>query len=1068
MKLSEVSISRPVLATVMSLTVLLFGVLCFTFLPVREYPDIDSPVVTVSTVYRGASAQVVETEITDLLEEQLSTIEGVKTMSSSSQEQVSDITIEFNLKRNIEDAANDVRDRVARVRGQLPLTADDPVVSKQDVNAQPIIWLSLNGARYNLLELTDVARNLLSERVQRVEGVGAVIIGAGRNYAMRIWIDPDRLAAHQLTVSDVENALRAENAEIPSGRVEGHGREFSVRTRGDLNKPEEFAAIVVADQGGNPVRLSDVATVEVGAADDRSSARYNGIPSIGLGIVKQQKASTVEVAQRVHAALNDLRRDLPAGMNLETAYDSSTFIQDSIHEVIVSLFVAFLLVIVVIFLFLGSLRATLIPVVAIPISIIGTFTVDYILGFSINILTLLALVLAIGLVVDDAIVMLENIHRHMEMGKPRMRAAVDGAREIGFAILATTITLVAVFVPVAFLTGRVGRLFNEFGIAVAASVLISGFVALTLTPMLCSRILRAERHPRAGEPHGVDGAAIAAGGGGPRAALDRFFQSLNQGYERLLRGAFRHRWAVLLSTGVSAALIAVLFLVLPKELSPTEDRGLIFNILFAPEGATLDYTDRYLRQAEAIYKNVPEVAAQFSAVGLSGGGPGRVTDAFMFVRLKPQHERRRSQQEVVSAVFPQMLSIPGVFAIPINPPGLGGSFGRPVKFVLKADSYDALQRGMGTMLGEAQKLGYLLNMDTDLKLNKPQLEVEIDRDRAAAQNVSVDDIGNTLQTLLGGRRVTYFKLGNRQYDVVLQVPPRDRASPSVIDGIYVRGRGGLVQLANVVNVHERVSPRELNHFNRVRSATLNANLAPGVTIGRATLDLQATAQRALPPGILTELDGEMREYAESSGGLYFLFLVALLFIYLVLAAQFESFVHPLTILLSVPLAVVGALITLFTFRMSLNIYSQVGLIMLIGLVTKNGILIVEYANQRRRLAAERGEHEDVVEAVIAAARIRLRPILMTTLATVFGIMPIALGLGAGAEARKPLGMAVVGGMLVSTALTLIVVPVFYTLLARYAGDPERSRIERFAEGGGEGSGAEPSPAPAHGPVVDPA
>jgi len=510
--------------------------------------------------------------------------------------------------------------------------------------------------------------------------------------------------------------------------------------------------------------------------------------------------------------------------------------------------------------------------------------------------------------------------------------------------------------------------------------------------------------------------------------------------------------------------------VLPKELSPTEDRGLIFNILFAPEGATLEYTDRYLRQAEAVYQGVPEVGGMFSAVGLSGGGPGRVTDAFMFVRLKPQNERKRSQQQIVQSVFPRMMSIPGVLAIPINPPGLGGSFGRPIAFVLKAESYDDLQRAMGIMLAEAQKLGYLVNMDTDLKLNKPQLEVEIDRDRAAAQGVSVDDIGNTLQTLLGGRRATYFKLGNRQYDVVLQVPPRDRASPQVIDGIYVRGRTGLVQLGNVVNVHERVSPRELNHFSRVRSATLEANLAPGITIGQATRDLQAVARRVLPPGITTELSGEMREYAESSGGLYFLFLVALVFIYLVLAAQFESFVHPLTILLSVPLAVLGALVTLFAFRMSLNIYSQIGLIMLIGLVTKNAILIVEYANQRRRAAVERGEPDDVVDAVIQAASIRLRPILMTTLATVFGILPIAIGLGVGAEARKPLGMAVVGGMIVSTALTLLVVPVFYTLLARFAGDPARSRIEKFAagEGGGPDTDDEPRPATLPHPAGEPA
>ena len=1054
MKISEVSIQRPVLATVMSLTILLFGALCFTFLPVREYPDIDSPVVAVTTVYRGASAQVVENEITDVLEEQISTIEGIKTMTSSSQEQVSRITVEFNLRRNVEEAANDVRDRVARVRGALPRTVDDPVVAKQDVNAQPIMWISLNGSRYDLLELSDVARNVLSERIQRLDGVGAVIVGAARTYAMRVWVDPQRLAAHGLTVNDIERALTAENAEIPSGRVEGHGREFSVRTRGDLNRPEEFGAIVISDQNGGVVRLSDVATVEIGAEDDRSAARFNGIPSVGLGVIKQQKASTVEVANNVRAAFADLRAQLPAGMNLEVAFDSSVFIEESMREVWISLGIAFFLVILVIFIFLGSLRATLIPAVAIPVSVIGTFTITYFLGFSLNILTLLALVLAIGLVVDDAIVMLENIHRHMEMGKSRMQAAFDGAKEIGFAILATTIALVAVFVPVAFLTGRVGRLFNEFGIAVAVSVLISGFVALTLTPMLCSRLLR--RHSfgtggstpePAGTPHGATaGVPIRRvapeeheRASGARSAFDRFFHALHEQYERAVRWSLTHRRPVLIGSFLMLGLIAVFFRILPKELVPTEDRGLIFSIIFAPEGATLEYTDRYLKQAEKVFQGMPEVASMFTAVGLSGGGPGRVTDGFMFVRLKPKSERKRSQQQIVQAAFPQMLSIPGVLAIPVNPPGLGGSFGRPVKFVLQADSYDELQRGMGALMQESQKLGYLINMDTDLKLNKPQLDIDIDRDRAAALGVSVTDIGSTLQSLLGGSKVTNFKLGNEQYDVILQVPTRARSSPSIIDDIYIRGSRGLVQLASVVKVNERVSPRELNHFNRVRSATLNANLAPGVTIGQATNDLRAAARRVLPAGVRTDLDGEMREYAESSGGLYFLFIIALVFIYLVLAAQFESFIHPLTILFSVPLAVLGALLTLWIFRMSLNIYSQIGLIMLIGLVTKNAILIVEYANQRRRGAA--GEPpQPLVEAVVGAARIRLRPILMTTLATVFGILPIALGLGAGAESRKPLGAAVVGGMLFSTALTLLLVPVIYTVLARFADRPERERV----------------------------
>jgi len=635
-----------------------------------------------------------------------------------------------------------------------------------------------------------------------------------------------------------------------------------------------------------------------------------------------------------------------------------------------------------------------------------------------------------------------------------MRAAVDGAREIGFAILATTVALVAVFVPVAFLTGRIGRLFNEFGIAVAVSVMISGFVALTLTPMLCSRLLRKVSTGAMGhEEETLAPGTMASGKGtaaepepvtGWRAGFDRFFHALHASYERLLRGALAHRRGVMVGALALVAVIAVLFRFLPQELVPVEDRGLVFNIVLAPEGSTLDYTDRYMRQAEAVYAQIPEVAAYFTAVGLGFGGPGRVTDGFMFVRLKPYGERKRSQQQIVQAVFPRMMEIPGVLAIPINPPSLGGGFGRPLQFVLQAESYDDLQRDMGVLMMEAQKLGYLINMDTDLKLNKPQLEIDIDRDRAAELGVSVSDIGNTLQTLLGGREVTRFKRGNKQYEVMLQVQPRDRSAPSVIDGLYLRGSQGLVQMASVVRVKEEVAPKELNHFNRVRAATLTANLAPGVTIGRAIADLKAIARRTLPPATRTDLAGESREFSESSGGLNFLFVIALVFIFLVLAGQFESFIHPLTILFSVPLAVFGALLTLFVFRMTINIYSQIGLIMLIGLVTKNAILIVEYANQRRA----RGE--PLIEAVVNASRIRLRPILMTTLTTILGVMPIALGLGAGAESRKPLGMAVVGGLLFSMLLTLVMVPVVYVLLARFA--PARARepeaaLEPLAGGG---------------------
>jgi multidrug efflux pump len=1016
MKLSEISIQRPVLATVMSLVIIIFGVVAFTQLPVREYPDIDPPIVSVTTFYRGASPNVIETEITDILEEQLSTIEGVKTITSSSQEQGSVITITFELARDVDQAANDVRDRVASVRGLLPREADDPIIQKIDVNAQPIMWLAVISDRHTNLELTDAAERLLKERLLRLPGVGSIFMGGERRYAMRVWLDSQRMAARGLAPQDIENAIRRENAEIPAGRVEGESREFTVRTRGDLATPEEFAAIIVKQTGDELVRLGDVAEVSLGAQDERTAVRWNAKPTTGLGIVKQTRASTLQVAQTVIDALSELEKILPEGMQIDVAYNSATFIQHSIDEVANTILIASGLVILVIVAFLKSFRATLIPTFAIPISIVGTFAVAYFLGYTINILTLLALVLAIGLVVDDAIVMLENIYRHMEMGKTRWQASIDGAKEIGFAVLATTIALVAVFVPLAFLTGNIGRLFNEFGVSVAVAVLISGFVALTLTPMLCSRMLKPLHH---------------TGTGWASRKFDAFFEWLERTYNKIVRGALRHRIVIV---GVAVLLIAVsvvLFKFLPSELVPTEDRGVGFGIVIAPEGATLEYTDRYMRQVEQIMLSRPETDGVFTATGVGFGGPGRVTNGFVFMGLKPEDQREKSQQEIVQELFPQLFSIPGVLAFVLNPPSLGADFNfTPVAYVLQADTYEELQSAAGTMMAQASQLGYLINLDSDLRLNKPQLEIAIDRERAAGLGVSVTDIGSTLETFLGGRVVTNFKRGGKQYDVIVQLKPTDRATPNTIDGIYLRGANGLatpvwVQLANVVNVKETVAPKELNHFNRVRSTTITASMVPGVSLGQALNDLDRIADTSLPPTIKRDLTGQSREFRESSSALYFLFAFAVVFIYLVLAAQFESFVHPLTILLSVPLAIAGALAALFAFGQTMNIYSQIGLIMLIGLVAKNAILIVEFANQLR----ERGQ--PLFDAVAEAATIRLRPILMTSFSTVFGILPIAIGLGAGAEARRPLGIAVVGGMLLSTFLTLVVVPVVYTLLARF-------------------------------------
>jgi len=1010
MKLSNISIHRPVFATVMSLTIILFGIISFTRLPVREYPDIDPPIISVTSLYRGASSSVVETEITDVLEEQFATLEGVKTISSSSREGGSVITIEFELNRDVNEAANDVRDRVSRIRGTLPQEIDDPVISKVDANAQPIMWLALSSETHPTLELSDFAERVMKEKIQRLPGVGSVYIGGERRYAMRVWLDPLRMASRKITVPEVETAVRNENAEIPGGRVEGDLREFSVRTRGELDKPGEFGAIIVSQKGDDVVRLRDIADVDIGAENERTVARWKGKPAVGLGIVKQSKANTVDVANEIHAALPQLAELLPQGVILEVAFDSSEFIKDSISEVQQTLLIALALVVLVVLAFLKSFRATVIPTLAIPISIIGTLTAIYFFGFTINILTLLGFVLAIGLVVDDAIVMLENIYRHMEMGKTRWQAAIDGSKEIGFAIVSTTIALVAVFVPLAFLTGNVGRLFNEFGVAVAVAVLISGFVALTLTPMLSSQILR--------PLHGT-------GEGWASRSFDAFFEKLNDIYNRLLRWSLGHRLIVI---GSGAALLIVAFLIfrmLPAELVPTEDRGVAFGIVIAPEGATLEYTDHYMRQIEKRLLALPELKGLFTATGLSGGGPGSVTNSFMFLNLRPRGEREKSQQQIVQELFPQLMAIPGVLAFVINPPSLGARFNSsPVEYVLQADSYDELNLAVMNMIGEASKLGYLINLDSDLRLNKPQLDINIDRERASGLGLSVSEIGSTLETLLGGRTVTNFKRGTKQYDVILQMRPASRSTPDVIRNIYLQGSSGLVQLANVIKVEKTVAPKELNHYNRLRAATITASLAPGANLGKALDDLDAIARVKLPSNIKHEYAGQSLEYKTSSSALYFMFLLAVVFIYLVLAAQFESFVHPFTILLSVPLAVFGALLTLFIFGQSLNIYSQIGLIMLIGLVTKNSILIVEFANQQRARGLA------LIEAVVEAATIRLRPILMTSFATIFGILPIAIGLGAGAESRRPLGLVVVGGMFFSTFLTLVIVPVVYAMLAR--------------------------------------
>jgi multidrug efflux pump len=1005
MKISDLSIRRPVLASMLSLALVLFGGIGYTQLSVREFPDVDPPVISVSTFLPGANPQVVESAVTDILEEELSTVQGIRTLTSSSAEQFSNITIEFNLERKVEDAAQDVRDKVSRVRGRLPQDIEEPVIAKQEADAAPIMWLALSGANYDLLQLSDIADRIVKNRLQSAPGVGNIIIGGERRYSMRVWLSASELAARGLTVQDVEEAIRSRNVEIPAGRIESNRREFTVRSLGELKTPEEFSELVVSSGSGQMVKLKDLGRVELGPEEERGALRYRGSPSVGVGVVRQSKANLLSVAQTVKDALPAIREALPPGVQIIPAYDQSIFVERSIQEAEETLLIAALLVVFIIFIFLRNFRATIIPAFAIPASIISTFAVMYFLGFSINNLTLLALTLAIGIVVDDAIIVLENAYRHQEeLHEDPETAAINGTREIAFAVIATTISLVAVFTPLAFLKGNTGRLFNEFGIAVAGSVLISGFVALTLTPMLCAKILRVPQR------HGV-----------LYQALERGFNGLAAGYARTLRWAIQHRLVVVAVTLGMIVLAGGIFRSLKREFVPPEDRGFFFTFIIAPEGSTLEYTDGYVRQAEQIFAKVPEIEHYFSITGAFFGSPSR---GGVFSRLSDWSKRDRTVEDIIAEVSPQLFGIPGIFAFPSNPPAFGG-FGNPVQFVIQHPDFAQLQLASDTVLQRARQVKGLVNVDTDLRVNKPQLTVSFDRDRAEDLGVPVRDVASALQTLLGGREVTTFTRNNKLYDVIVQLRRQERATPADMSGIYLRGRDGkLVQLEALASVAEGVGPRQLNHFNRVRSATITASLAPGFTLGEAIDSLRAISREVLPRGSATALAGESRELEESGSSLYFAFVLALLVVFMVLASQFESLIHPFTVLLAVPLAVFGALLTLWIFNSTINLYSQIGMILLIGLVTKNSILIVEYTNQLK----ERGL--DTAAAVLEAGRIRFRPILMTSVSTIMGALPIALGLGAGSTSRRPLGYAIVGGILFSTILTLYVVPVVYLLMDR--------------------------------------
>jgi multidrug efflux pump len=1042
MVLSDVSIKRPVFATVISLMLTVLGLFAAMRMPIREYPRIDPPIIQIVTTYTGASAPVVDSQITEILEAAVAGIEGIKVITSFSRDERSVITLEFRLTRDVDAAANDVRDKVARALTRLPEQAETPIVQKVDGDSRPILWIALASDRYSPLDLTDLAQRRIVDRLAIVEGVAQVLIQGERRFSMRIWLDRQALAARNLTVQDVEDAIRRENVELPGGRIESEQRELTVRTDTRMSRPEQFREMVISrGAGGAQILLGEVARIEVGAADTRGGYRIGGRPAIGLGVLRQSTANTLSVANGVKEELERIRPSLPEGVDVVVGYDESLFISQSIYEVEHALFIALASVIGVIFLFLRSVRATIIPALAIPVSIIASFIAMAAFGFSINVLTLLGLVLAIGLVVDDAIVVLENIHRRVEEGEPVLLASLFGAREIAFAVIATTLVLVAVFVPLSFMGGNTGRLFTEFGLALAASVLFSGLIALTLTPMMCSKLLKAHE----GETWLVR-------------VTEPFFLGMNNALRWTLDRALRAPLLVIGGATVLCTVAAALYAVIPKEFAPTEDRGVVIIPTTGPEGASFTYTMEHVTQIERLlqrYVDNGEAVAVFSTVG-GFQRPAIGNVANIFIRLAPWHQRQRSQQTIAAEVFPEIAAIPGVRGFALNPPSLGQrGFQPPVQFVLGGPDYDTLIQWRDRFLERARENPRLLNLDHNFKETKPEVRVEIDRRKAADLGISIAAVGRTIETMMGSREVTTYVVGGQEYKVLLQAPNEARLSPYDLQNVFVRtASGGLVPLSNVVTLSERARAQTLSREDRVRAITITASLAPGYSLGDALDFLDRTAREVLPPDARISYRGQSLEFRESSGALYVTFAMALLVVFLVLAAQFESFIHPFVILLSTPLAVTGGLLGLWWTGQSLNIFSQIGMILLIGLMAKNGILVVEFANQLR----DRGL--SIREAVLEASVVRLRPILMTSIATVLGAVPLAAATGAGAESRQALGVVIVGGITLSTFVTLYAVPALYLLLAPYTRPigAIAARLTELEAAQGKGHGHGPQPA----------
>jgi multidrug efflux pump len=1022
MVLSDFAVTRPVFSSVISLLLIAFGIVAFTRLPLREYPDIDPPVVTINTSYPGASASIVETRVTELIEDRIAGVEGINFIESSSSDGQSRVTLEFNIDRDIEAAANDVRDRIAGIVGNLPEEADPPEVQKVDASDDVIIWLSLISASRTTMELTDYAERYLVDRFSILDGVASVRVGGGQSYAMRVWIDRSQLAARGLTVEDVENALRTENVELPAGSFESIQRQFTVRIDRTFRTEEDFRKLVLArGENGYLVRLGDVARVEKSTVENRVMYRGNGSPRVGLGIIKQSTGNTIEVARQAREQAERINETLPEDMKIEVSYDTSVFIDKAVHEVYVTLGIAMGLVVLVIYAFLGSLRATLIPAVAVPVSLIATFMVLYALGFTINLLTLLALVLAIGLVVDDAIVVLENVVRRMrEENEPPLLAAYRGTRQVGFAVVATTLVLVAVFVPITFLEGDVGRLFSEFAVTLAAAVSFSGLVALTLTPMLASKILR-QKEKDDGKKTLVD-------------KIDDAFIKIRRKYVGILTRLIERPVIVIAVFAAIIAGIALLYIAVPEEYTPREDRGAFTISVNGPEGASFAYMKDYMDEIEkrllTYVENGEMETLLVRAPGGFGGGAGFNSGTLICVLA--DWGKRRSAWDIMDEVRGKLSDLPGVRVSPVMRQGFAGGGGKPVQFVIGGGTYQQLTEWRDTLVAKINENNPgLISVDWNYKETKPLYQISIDYDRAAELGVTVVSIGRTLETLLGSRRITTYIDQGEEYDVIVEGERSAQRTATNMENIYVRSDRSdqLIPLANLVKIDQFADSRSLSRYNRVRAITIDADLEQGYTLGEALTYLETLVRENLPEDVIIDYKGQSQDYKYSGGSVFFVFILGILVMFLVMAAQFESYIHPFVIILTVPLAVAGGLLGLYVTGNTLNLFSQIGMIMLVGLAAKNGILIVEFANQLR------DEGEEFNKALLKAAELRLRPILMTSITAAMGAVPLMLSGGAGSETRSVIATVVLSGVCFATVFTLFIVPVAYRLLARHTGSP---------------------------------